>query len=124
MSGVLQTEYEFELPLGYVDQEGTRHTKGKIRLATAADEILPLNDERVKKNAAYHPVIVLSRVVMQLGSLTFINTKVIEELYSKDFAYLQDLYNRVNRHGENVIPTVCPKCEHKFNLEQNNLGED
>ncbi len=38
---VLQTEFEFTLPMGYVDEAGTLHKNGAMRLATAADEILP-----------------------------------------------------------------------------------
>ena len=37
----MQTEFEFELPKGYVDQNGDLHKRGTMRLATAADEILP-----------------------------------------------------------------------------------
>lgn len=51
--GVLQTEYDFSLPMGYVDESGTLHKKGKMRLATAADEILPMKDPRVQSNPAY-----------------------------------------------------------------------
>ena len=43
------------------------------------------------------PLIVLSRVVVRLGRLDMINTKVIEDLFSTDFAHLQDLYNRINQ---------------------------
>ena len=43
----MQTEFEFELPKGYVDQNGDLHKRGTMRLATAADEILPLRDPRV-----------------------------------------------------------------------------
>ena len=43
------------------------------------------------------PLIVLSRVVVRLGRLDMINTKVIEDLFSADFAHLQDLYNRINQ---------------------------
>ena len=35
------TEFEFILPKGYVDGTGTVHRDGTMRLATAADEILP-----------------------------------------------------------------------------------
>ena len=38
----LQTEFEFTLPKGYVDAEGTLHCDGVMRLATAMDEIAPL----------------------------------------------------------------------------------
>ncbi|MEE8392165.1 MAG: phage tail assembly protein, partial [Anaerolineae bacterium] len=33
----LQTEFEFTLPVGYVDREGNVHKHGTMRLATAMD---------------------------------------------------------------------------------------
>jgi len=93
----ISTEVEFTLPLGYRDGEGNLHRNGVMRLATAGDEILPLKDHRVQANPAYLIVIVLSRVVVRLGHLDMINTKVIEDLFSADFAYLQTLYNRINQ---------------------------
>ncbi len=60
---VIQTEYEFTLPKGFVDDNGNLHRKGVMKLATAADEILPLKDPRVQQNPAYHTIIVLSRVI-------------------------------------------------------------
>ena len=37
-------------PRGYVDQEGRVHREGTMRLATAKDEVAPLQDYRVKSN--------------------------------------------------------------------------
>jgi hypothetical protein len=91
-----QTEIEFELPKGYVDESGTLHRRGTMRLATAADEILPLRDPRVQQNDAYLAVIVLARVITRLGTLSDINTGVIEGLYASDLAHLQRLYERFN----------------------------
>ena len=91
-----QTEIEFELPKGYLDDTGTLHRHGTMRLATAADEILPLRDPRVQQNEAYLAVIVLARVITRLGSLASIHTGVIEGLYASDLAYLQRLYERLN----------------------------
>jgi hypothetical protein len=91
-----QTEIEFELPKGYVDEAGMLHRHGTMRLATAADEILPLRDPRVQQNEAYLAVIVLARVVTRLGSLPEVHTGVIENLYASDLAYLQRLYEKFN----------------------------
>ena len=123
MTDILQTEFEFELPMGYVDESGTRHRKGTMRLATAADEILPMKDHRVQSNPAYLAIILLTRVVTRLGSLNMINNHVIENLYSRDFEYLQDLYNRINKTGTTALPATCPKCEHKFELDGGATGE-
>ena len=91
-----QTEVEFELPKGYLDDTGTLHRLGTMRLATAADEILPLRDPRVQQNEAYLAVIILARVVIRLGSLPDVHTGVIEGLYASDLGYLQRLYERLN----------------------------
>jgi hypothetical protein len=95
-----QTEIEFELPKGYVDEGGTLHRRGLMRLATAADEILPLRDPRVQQNEAYLAVIVLARVIVRLGSLADIHTGVIEGLYASDLAHLQRLYEKFNSDDE------------------------
>lgn len=107
---ILQTEYEFELPCGYADENGTLHKHGTMRLACAADEILPMGDVKVQQNPAYLTVIILSRVITKLGTLPQVNTKVVEKLYTADLAYLQDLYQRINQSETPVYKAVCPKC--------------
>src|SRR6185369_4757126 len=91
-----QTEIEFTLPKGYLDTDGVLHREGIMRLATAADEILPLKDARVQQNPAYLTVIVLARVITRLGALQDVNTKIIEGLYASDLNYLQALYELID----------------------------
>lgn len=113
---MFSTEHEFTLPLGYVDAEGTLHRDGVMRLATAADEILPLKDPRVQKNPAYLSVILLSRVVTRLGGIDTVTPNVVEGLFAADLAHLQRLYNTVNRLDDGP-PAVCPECSHVFTPE-------
>lgn len=97
MSGSgLQTEFEFTLPQGYVDEDGTVHKEGRMRLATAADEIQPLNDPRVQENSSYMTIVLLARVVTELGTVDEVTPEVIESLFVNDLSYLQELYERVN----------------------------
>ena len=110
---MFQTEHEFTLPMGYLDRDGTLHREGVMRLATAADEILPLKDPRVQKNPAYLAVILLSRVVTSLGGVDPVTPNVIEGLFAADLAHLQDLYNEINRIGD-AVPVTCPQCQHTF----------
>ena len=120
----LQTEFEFELPQGYRDEEsGEIHKTGLMRLATAADEIQPVRDPRVQQNPAHLSVILLSRVITKLGNQTNVSTRTIEALFAADFAYLQDLYNRINQSGANTVPAVCPSCGHGFEQEVPPPGE-
>ena len=119
-----QTEVEFSLPRGYMDEGGMLHREGVMRLATAADEILPLRDPRVQSNPAYLSIIVLSRVVTRLGGLGDVNPRVIENLYASDVSYLQTLYQKLNTDGNATMKVACPRCEHAFGAGENGLGED
>jgi hypothetical protein len=106
-SNGFQTEFEFTLPKGYLDTTGVLHCNGVMRLATAADEILPLRDPRVQQNEAYLAIIVLARVITRLGDLPTVDTRVIEGLYASDLDYLQRLYERVNGSED---PDVAPSA--------------
>lgn len=118
-----QTEIQFTLPKGYMSSEGTLHKEGVMRLATAADEILPLKDPRVQTNPAYLTVILLSRVISKLGSLPDVHPGVIEGLYASDLSYLQSVYHELNGNGSHAASVVCPKCEHGFDVRFDELGE-
>jgi hypothetical protein len=113
----LRTEYSFVLPRGFVDEGGTVHRDGVMRLATARDEILPLRDPRVRENEAYLTVLLLSRVVSRLGTMSPISPSIIEGLFASDLAFLQDLYRRVNQEGSTQAAVVCPACRHEFTIE-------
>lgn len=119
-----KTEIEFELPKGYVDEDGNVHKKGVMRLATAADEILPLRDPKVQKNPGYLSIVLLSRVITKLGSLDKIDCKVIEQLFTPDMAYLQSLYQKFNAVEPIMMEVTCPHCDKSFRMEVPLLGED
>jgi hypothetical protein len=77
----------------------------------------------VQANPGYLVLILLSRVIVRLGSLEHLNPKVMEGLFSADLAYLQDFYRRINENGHNRMPVGCPHCEAEFEVELSNLGE-
>ena len=110
-----QTEHPFTLPIGFVDPEGTRHREGRMRLASAADEILPAADPRVARNPGYGAIITLSRVV-SLGDL-MVTPQVIENLFAADFYFLNRLYDRINALEPPSRAVACPKCSHSFEVE-------
>ena len=119
---MFKTEHEFQLPVGYVDANGDLHRNGVMRLATAADEILPLKDPRVQRNPGYLVVILMSRVVTRLGSLDMITPHTIEGLFAGDLQYLQNLYNEINKLNADKEAVACPQCEHSFEVERTSLG--
>lgn len=98
-SNRFQTEIPFCLPKGYLDASGVLHRNGVMRLATAADEILPLRDPRVQQNQAYLAVIVLARVIVKLGTVQDIDPHMVEALFASDFDFLQRLYEEINGEG-------------------------
>lgn len=115
-------EFEFELPQGYVDAGGNVHRQGVMRLATALDEIEPLSDPRVEANEAYLVIILLSRVITRLGSLTAVTPQVVEGLFAADLAYLQEVYQRLNASQPLLVNAVCPNCSTTFQLQVAPLG--
>ena len=113
----LQTEFEFDLPRGYVDSSGTVHRHGVMRLATARDELVPLHDDRVRENAAYLTVVLLARVITSLGSITDVHPGMVENFFASDLAFLQDLYRRVNQEGHTRASVTCPSCANQFTVD-------
>lgn len=114
-----QTEFTFVLPKGYVDASGTVHKEGVMRLANAADEILPLRDPKVQQNPGYLTIILLTRVIKQLGTLPMITTKTIEGLFTMDLVYLQDFYERINSMEMPRYRCVCPHCGEEVDVPVN-----
>jgi hypothetical protein len=113
----LRTEFPFELPYGYVDGDGQVHRAGVMRLATARDEILPLRDPRVRDNEAYLTIVLLARVISELGTLETIHPGIVEGLFAADLAFLQDLYRRINQEGHTRAAVQCPACQHEFAVD-------
>jgi hypothetical protein len=108
VNGGLRTEFDFVLPKGYVDADGRLHRLGRMRLATARDELEPLRDSRVTgPDDPYITVLVLARVVTRLGSLDQVTPEVVEGLFAVDLAFLQDLYGIVNFGDEDEVAEVA-----------------
>ena len=93
---MIQTEFEFTLPKGYLDSDGNIHRKGVMRLSRAMDEIVPLRAPRVKSNPAYATVIILVRVIVRLGALEEVTPSVVEGFFACDLNYLQKFYRQIN----------------------------
>lgn len=120
---MLQTEFDFVLPKGYIDTDGEVHREGTMRLATAMDEVLPLQDPRVRNNEAYLVIVLLARVVTRLGTLERVTPSVIERMFSADIAFLQDLYQQINELDDRTIGVQCPNCGHNFEVNIPFMGE-
>ena len=112
----METEFEFELPRGCVTKRGGAPRRAPRRRAAGAEDILPLRDPRVQQTSGSLPIILLSRVITRLGTLSSINTRVIEGLFTMDLAYLQDLYQRINMSELPTYKVVCPHCNQEIEV--------
>lgn len=121
----MRTEFDFELPRGYVDADGRVHKLGTMRLATARDELLPLYDARVQENPAFTTVVLLARVITRLGDVGRIDGQLVENMFASDVAFLQDLYRRINSEGHTRASVTCPSCSQAFavDIAGGRLGE-
>lgn len=121
----LRTEFPFELPRGYVDDAGTVHREGVMRLSTARDELVPLRDVRVQENPAYLSVVLLGRVITRLGKLPMVHDGIVENMFASDLAFLQDFYRQINAEGHTRAAVRCPHCSEPFEVELggSRLGE-
>ena len=108
----LRTEYDFVLPKGLVDEDGTVHREGTMRLATARDELEPLSDPKVKDaDDPYLTIIVIARVVTGLGTRTRLSPKDVEGLFAADLAYLQDFYSIINFGSDDEIAALTASVD-------------
>ena len=112
----MDTVFEFTLPKGYVDGNGEVHKNGKMRLATAGDEINATRDPRVMANPAYLTIVILSMVVTEIEGIGHPTATEIQKLFTADLAFLQDMYTRINDIEPPTIKYVCPDCgkEHEI----------
>lgn len=116
-NAALRTEFEFELPRGYLHSDGSLHKQGTMRLATARDELTPLIDPRVKENPAYLSVMLLSLVITRLGTITDVYAGLVEQMYATDIAFLQEFYRRINSEGHTRAAMECPTCGSSFEVD-------
>ena len=119
----METVYEFTLPKGYMDGAGELHRRGKMRLATAGDEISATRDPRVLSNPSYLTIVILGKVVTELEGLEMVTANVIEKLFTADLAFLQDMYQRINDIEPPVMEVVCLDCGKIFKAPLNFTGE-
>ena len=115
----METVYDFTLPKGYMDSQGQLHKRGKMRLATAGDEISATRDPRVLANPSYLTIVILSKVITQLEGLDAVTATTVEQLFTADLAFLQDMYQRINDIEPPMMQCICPDCGKTFEVPLN-----
>jgi len=120
---MLETEFRFMLPKGWIDPEGKVHHQGMMRLAIARDELAVQRDSRVQVDPGYGVLVMLARVITRLGDRTTVTPELLEHLFTRDLAYLREFYNQINQQGSALLPVQCPKCQSDFKVELAFAGE-
>ncbi len=110
-------EIEFNLPRGFVDTENRLHRNGRMRMATVMDEIVPNKHPLVAENESYALVLLMARVITQLGDLPQVTPEVVENLFAADMAYLEDLYLRLNAPEPLIMGVACPHCQSQLQVQ-------
>ena len=123
MTSFFPTEFDFLLPRGLPDTDGNLHRQGRMRLATARDEIACLQDKRVQQDPTYGSLVMLAAVTTRLGTLEQITPELLENLFRPDFQYLRVFYEQIHQSAQPLLPTQCPSCQHQFQVSLAPSGE-
>ena len=122
-NALFPTEFPFTLPKGLIDAQGQLHRTGRMRLATARDELTLLQDRRLQDNPAYGSLVMLSQVIVQMGTLETVTPEQLEQLFRPDIQYLKVFYEQIHQTGMPQIGVHCPQCHHEFMAELSPSGE-
>ncbi|HJQ24876.1 MAG TPA: hypothetical protein VKA60_13240 [Blastocatellia bacterium] len=102
-------EFDVELPVGYLDEDGRLHRSATLRKMTGHEEAL-LADRKLRHNGGALVTELLSSCVRRLGELTTINRKVVAHLTSPDRNYLLMELRKITFGSELEANYACPHC--------------
>lgn len=117
------TEFEFILPRGLVDTNGQCHRQGIMRLATARDEFERSRNRQAQENPIWSDLVILARVITQLGEFAQVTPDQLAELFSADLGFLRELFNRLNRQDHAQLEAQCPHCRTDIEINLALSGE-
>jgi hypothetical protein len=118
----METQFTITLPRGNVDSESASHPTRVMRQATPRDENETMQDPPASGNEPYIPVLLLSRVITSLGEIDHLTPEIVEGLFASDFAFLEDLYERLNAAEPVLVGVNCPSCSTPFHVRTSVLG--
>lgn len=123
MTSLFATTFNFVLPKGLIDAAGNLHRQGRMRLATAKDEIICAQNPIVQSDPSYSTLVMLAQVIEQLGDLETVTPELLENLFRPDFQYLKLFYEQIHQGATAKLTTQCPQCQHSFSVELTPSGK-
>ncbi len=120
----IRTSFRFTLPRGTgIKTEAGRKVNGIMRLIQVKDILQIERDGLVKRETGAFYVVLLSKVITELGAEKMITRKTIEQLTSADFAFLVDFLHQINHQVIKYIPLTCSSCKNSYLGAFAQLGE-
>lgn len=110
-------EFDFTLPIGFTDPEGTTHRAVTLRKMTGREEAI-LADRKYLRNGGKLVTELLHSCLLRLGSLQPNGRGPVSSMYSADRNYLL-LKLRTITFGATLQATYsCPGCGQSFDVEE------
>jgi hypothetical protein len=103
-------EFEFELPIGHVDEDGRLHRTVVLRKMTGRDEAV-IADRRNRNNAAKLITELLGNCVVRIGEIERPGSKVAQRLYSADRHFMLIKLREITFGPEMPATYACPTCK-------------
>jgi hypothetical protein len=120
----IRTSFRFTLPNGNgVKAEAGRKVSGIMRLITVKDLVMIETAESVKQENGMFYVVLLAKVITELGKEPMLNRSTIEKLSPEDFTFLVDFLHEINHQVIKKIPLICEHCGHQYLGAFAQLGE-
>ena len=102
-------EFDFELPVGYIDDDGRVHRTATLRKMRGHEEAL-LADRKLRKNGGKLVTELLASCLKQLGDLKPVTRQVVSQLTSADRNYLLLELRKITFGEELAANYTCPVC--------------
>jgi hypothetical protein len=102
-------EFEVELPIGYLDEDGRVHRTAMLRKMTGHEEAI-LTDRKLRNNGGAMITELLTGCLRQLGDIKPVTRKVVSHLTSPDRNYLLVELRKITFGSELEAAYVCPGC--------------
>ncbi len=111
-------EFEFTLPIGYTDSDGTTHRQVVLRKMTGREEAI-LADRKYQRNGGKLVTELLQSCVVKLGELEPNGRGPVSGLYSADRNYLLLKLRAITFGPELEATYTCPGCGEGIPMVEN-----
>ena len=110
-----QTGFEFELPVGYVDDDGRVHRTAVLRKMTGREEAI-MADRRNRNSGARMMSELLASCLLELGAVSSPGLAAVQKLYSADRYFLLLKLREITFGSDLSATYACPTCKESITL--------